>query len=966
MNTVAKVSKTLEENEIDLYTWFRLETALQSYLKAKLKDLPPWAKKKGYSSIEELKQTYIDRLTYEFAVIKKMGFCGYFLIVADGVDFCRKESIPVGPGRGSAAGCLCSFLLRITKIDPIKYDLLFERFLNPDRYSMPDIDTDFSQLYRHRIKEHYTTKYGANRVASIGTFSRMKVRAAVKDIVRSLNLAGNSSDTFRLADKISKTLEEEEDNVTYAEALKSSSEFRAYMQQYPIVAQHVKSCENVLRQMSMHAAGVLISALPLDQELPLIVDKKGMVLTAYDGKTCEGLGYLKLDTLGLKNLDIIADCRDNIKRLRGSVPRMEMDGIDIEPGENPRVINERIESDTDHERKLASKAFRYLREKSTLGIFQCEQPVTQDLLRKGETNSIEDVAAILALIRPGPRKAGSTEVFISRKRKEEPISYIYQQTQEYNTETGMYDGKELVDPVTHDLSFIKEICDETQGLPLFQEQLMKIAVRCAGFTKGESDVLRKAVGKKDAELIAKTGTKLIEALKKGGELNTGCKQETADFLWKKFILPYGSYGFNLSHSIAYGFITYETAWLKANFPGEFYAALLSHESDQEKVNTIISEAKAAGIRFLTPDVNKSTSNFRLVDPTTIVYSLTCMHGVGDAAVQNITGSRPYKSMVDFIGRAGVNSSVTNVLIKGGAFDNTFENERFSRKNYYDFFEDCRRKLKRQTDRLLREALLKQYNYPNLKGDAKKEADVNGTYETPAAFHKRMYEENSAYKQDYDRGELEEIARFEYDWNGPITVSSKGVATAVERESGDDRVEWTLDEILDFEEEIFGTTLSSHRLDPYTRTEQNFLNNAEQHNLEVLGLSENLSLYSVDQEVFIFCQGLRMLTKFAYKKDPKSFVRTFEIEDRNGKGKLTVFEKTYRDLFRNGSTSCFSILDKKTPYRPVMILKCKINDNRGMRGLALDSVLEWTNESQIKEAIKNLKVKELETSSEETG
>ena len=958
------INKTSQEQEIDLYAWYRLETALQSYFRVKLnEELPKWAIKRNFKSLEELKEIYVARIAYEYEVIKKMGFCGYFLIVADGIDFCRKNNIPVGPGRGSAAGSLCSFLLRITKVDPIKYDLLFERFLNPERYSMPDIDNDFSQLHRYRMKEYYTERYGTNKVASIGTFSRMKVRAAIKDIVKSLNLAGNINESFKLAEKISKTLEDEDADITYHTALVSSEEFRRYMEQYPIVAHHIIQCENVLRQMSMHAAGVLISAQPLDEELPLMVDKNGMVLTAYDGKTVESLGYLKLDTLGLKNLDTIADCRENIKKIRGTLPKMDVEGIDIDPkDESVSSVAKRINEDSNIVRQLASRAFKYLREKSTLGIFQCEQGVTQELLRKGETNSIEDIAAILALIRPGPRRAGSTDVYIARKRGE-PISYSYEQTHQYNTSTGNYDGKELKIPIVHDLSCIESICNLTQGLPLFQEQLMKIAVLCAGFTRGESDQLRKAVGKKDANLIKKTGEMFVAGMQKGAELNPGgCSLDTAEFLWKKFILPYGSYGFNASHSISYAMISFETAWLKANFPGEFYAALLSHEADQNKINHIIAEAKASGIRFLPPNINKSTNTFTITDPTTIVYSLTCMKGIADKAAEKIVSGRPYKNMIDFIGRAGVNSNVTTALIKGGAFDDAFTEETVTRKNYFDFFEDARAKLNRQIDRLLREALLKKFNYPNLKGDEKRKASESGSFQTPASFHNSMMETDANYLAEYTLGERREIDNFKYNWSGPVTVSSKGIATAVTRESNDDRSEWLLDEHFDFEEEVYGTALSGHRLDPFSNREKNFIENANNSGLMLLNLAEDLSLYGANQEVFTFCQLTKFNNKFPYRKDPKQFTRIFEIEDRHGKGRLTVFNKTHLDILRDGPISPLSVLEKKLGHRPVAVLKCKITEYNGMRGITLDSIVEWIDEDAIKNAISLSKTNELKLAS----
>jgi DNA polymerase III alpha subunit len=599
--------------ETTSYTWFRLEKALKRFFDLELKEIPLWAKKKNYTDLETLKEVYKQRLIYEFGVVGKMGFLGYFLIVADVIEFCRDSNIPTGPGRGSGAGSLMGFLLQITKIDPIRYGLLFERFLNPERYSMPDYDLDISQLLRGKVKGHLEKKYGRDHVASIGTFSRMKVRAAVKDIVRSLNLGGSTSESFRLAEKISKSLDEEDENLTLSSAMKNP-EFKQYMDKYPEVYEHVERCENILRQMSMHAAGVLISALPLDQELPLIVDKNGMVVTAYDGKTVEALGYLKLDTLGLKNLDIIDYCKRSILKIRGRVPEMSFDGIDIDIKEDPKDIKKRIEEIQDEKTRLASNAYDYFRTGiSTLGIFQCDQPVTQDLLRRGLTNSIEDVAAVIALIRPGPRKAGSTDIFISRKRLEEPIAFFEphpesftneqwdelmkirfpQKYQEYSSATQEEKNKILIavireaivdgkmkeeqlgkqgtedialqfshpdeDPFLQeapilchyaemlankeskgfDFSCIAPVCIETQGLPLYQEQIMAISTACAGFTKGESDVLRKAVGKKDAKLIKQTGEKLVAGL-----IKNGISEFTAWYLWTKYILPYGSYGFN--------------------------------------------------------------------------------------------------------------------------------------------------------------------------------------------------------------------------------------------------------------------------------------------------------------------------------------------------------------------------------------------------------------------------------------
>ena len=418
---------------------------------------------------------------------------------------------------------------------------------------------------------------------------------------------------------------------------------------------------------------------------------------------------------------------------------------------------------------------------------------------------------------------------------------------------------------------------------------------------------------------------------------------------QNFILENGTIAHNCSHSISYAAISYETAWLKANFPVEFYASLLSHEADQDKVNTIISEAKAAGIKFLPPNVNKSTTTFTPLDTETIIYSLTCLKGVGEKAVEKIVNNRPYKNMVDFIGRAGVNSNVTTTLIKGGAFDGAFEDEHVSRKNYYDFFEDSRTKLKRQTERLLRDSLARKFNF---------KTKAQGGTETVTGFHDRMLETNEEYQKLYNNTLSKEIENFSYDWITPVTTTSKGVTTAVPRESNDNRSEWTLEEHLDFEEEIYGTSISGHRLDPFKQSEDNFIRNATSSGLTTLNLAEDLGSYPKGQDLYIFCLGLRLFKESPYKKDPKQFVRIFEIEDRFGKGKVTVFDKTYTSLLKKDSTNPLSVLKKKMSFFPAMIIKCKVNEFNGMRSIMLDSIVEWINEDDIKQKIKDLKLEEL--------
>lgn len=1024
-----------QPHDVDLYTWYRLERALKIYLDS-MNSLPSWAlKKKIASSLPQLKDIYRERLVYEYNTIKKMGFCGYFLIIADAIEFCEREDIPVGPGRGSAAGCLCAFLLKITEIDPIRFKLLFERFLNPDRISMPDIDTDYSQKHRDRVKEYLISKYGKNYTASIGTFSRMKVRAGIKDVVRSLNLGGAAS--FALADKISKTLEDADAEVDYQTAFKEIGEFHDFMITYPQVAFHLEKCEDILRQTSTHAAGVLISSVPLDEEIPLLVDKNGVIVTALDGKTVEAQGYLKLDTLGLKNLDVIADCKRNIKKTRGiDLGKIYYaEPVDYIDGEKKADFEARIAKEP-IEVQYSSRAFKYLREgKSTLGIFQCDQPVTEDLLRRIKTNSIEEIADVLAGIRPGPRKAGSTDIYIRRKNGEEPyekwydlelpdlpekmqedidlhgeraidfyikycediiadveisqrsspekedinLSYSHPSDNDHLTSAPDYvlykarlkALKEKRELSKFDLRYLASICDSSQGLPFFQEQLMQISVKTANFTKGESDTLRKGVGKKDKKVITKVGKMFMEGMQK--TLNASL--EEAEYIWYKFILPYGSYGFNLSHSIAYGKITYDTALLKANFPGEMYASLLSHEDDPTAIAALITEAKSEGIKFLPPDVNISTTTFEIVDPKTIVYSLTCMKGLASAATEKIVARRPFTSMVDFIGKAPVNVNQIASLIMCGAFDNAFKDEKVSRKNYYDFYEDCRTKLFRQTDRLLRDKLQRRFNFiPKSAG---------GEY-SPGDYHKKMMEENQEYRDLYTEWELAEIAAFQYDWQSPLTTKAGGKEiVAVERITKDDRDAWSLEEHLDFEEAITGTAISAHRLDPYHSVESKLKFIAADNDWTLIRLGDDLSKLKVNQEVVVFCYASHFVMKRPYKKDPSQFTRIFAIADRTGIRTISMFDKSYHNLLRkdlprkdpknpnqkikvSGSVNPFTLMEDGEMYssqgglmRPVMLLKLKVNEYMGTRGLAYESMIQWFNLDRTLDEIEKKKRDELE-------
>lgn len=1023
-------------NEETLYFRFQCEKGLKKLFEAfdRSGKIPKWALKRfGEISLEQLKEKYRERFEFEFNVISTLGFAGYFLIVQDNLIFCRKNKIAVGPGRGSAAGCLCSYLLGLVRVDPVKYGLLFERFLNPERVGgLPDIDTDYSINARLQVKDYYAQKYGQDKTCSIGAFNTIKVRAAIKDIVRSLDLGGSKSDSFRLAETIAKTLEDEDDSVTYEQALENA-QFKNYMERYPLIAKYAQQLEGIVRQFSMHAAGVIIAPEPLDNSIPLFVDKKGMVLSAYSGKMMEDMGYVKMDVLGLANLDIIEACKSNISKLHSEkIKGLRLDGIDFDPAkESEEEVNQRIDALPEGSLKQASKAYQLLRRGKTLGIFQCEQQVTADLLRRSRVNSIEEIADILSLIRPGPRKAGSTDIYISRKRKEEEIEYYHPHEQlpeevlERLDESGFKERliqhyqdylekqesvnepkdeleKQRVanDPFTgpfgdflsfapkvcmwldrlesggdgFEFSMIDQICREHQGLPLFQEDLMKIAKQCAGFTAGEADWLRKGVGKKDRKIIKEVGEKFISGLIKGNaELNKeGVRQRLGQYLWYKFILPYGSYGFNCAHSISYGLVTYETAFLKANYPTEFYAALLCEEEDQERINLIIQEAKREGIKFLAPNVNQATGKFEILNKKTIVYALTLMKGVGLTAAEKIAQNAPYKSMHDFIVRSGVNKSVGRILIKGGAFENIFENQT-TRKNYYDFYDDCSMKVKRQILRFLKDRVIRECQLVPTKEVRKINKDKTEEWITkPATDQKsiqKAFEDACAnvdgFADLWDRRIKEEVERFQYDWENPVSEVNKTEVRAVERLSGDDRSQWTHSEVCDFEEEIYGTTITGHRLDSYQEYEKRFKQQIKDSCEIHLPCGEPLTNLQSKEKVELL--GLvipesnlsrpQVTTKRPYAKNPKEFTRRFFLEDRSGKVQIMIFDRDYQAIKKKCKDQDWYVIAEKGLGRSLLSLSCEVNEFNGRKSLNFKSAT-WLNEDEVIDQIKYRKLSEL--------
>ena len=566
------------------------------------------------------RDAYRTRLDYELGVIKSMQFPGYFLIVADFINYAKDEGIPVGPGRGSAAGSLVAYALRITDLDPIRHNLLFERFLNPERRSMPDIDVDFCIRGRDQVIQYVKDKYGADKVAQITTFGTLKAKAAIRDVGRALGLS------FGETDAIAKLVPASRQgfDCPLTEALKQEPRLNQLADEDPRVASlinHALRLEGLTRHSSTHAAGVVISNLPLVDRLPLYQDRDGNIVTQYDMSSVEKIGLIKFDFLGLKTLTLIHDCLDLVRESRGAAPDLQKLALDDE------------------------EAYRLVGSGNTTGIFQLESTGIRDMSVRIKPNCFEDLVAILALYRPGPLDSGMAEEFIKRKSGKEKVSYLHPD--------------------------LTPILKDTYGVIVYQEQVMQIAQTLANYGLGDADILRRAMGKKDPEEMASQRQRFIE----GAQAN-GIRKDQATEIFDQ-METFARYGFNKSHSAAYALVSYHTAWLKAHYPVEFMAALMSSEmGDTDKVIKNLAECRDQGVEVLPPDVNEGGPRFTVVGDR-IRFGLSAVKNVGEKAVEVIQETRertgPFESLVDFCRRVDlkvVNRRVAESLVKCGAFDST--------------------------------------------------------------------------------------------------------------------------------------------------------------------------------------------------------------------------------------------------------------------------------------------------------
>ena len=567
-----------------------------------------------------------DRLQYELDVITRTGYAGYFLITADFIQAARDRDIPVGPGRGSAAGSLVAYSLGITDVCPLEFDLLFERFLNPERVSMPDVDVDFCFERRGEVIEYVRQKYGKDSVGQIVTFGTMKSRAAIKDVGRTLGFTPAETDA------LAKLVPNAPNNsLTVKEAVVQVPEVKKFYQEDPRYRQlldYAIKLEGLSRHTGVHAAGVVIAPGPLDEFIPICTqaskgagagDEERVIVTQYDMNCLEKAGMLKMDFLGLTTLTVIADTIKLVKQTRD---------IDV-------VLETRGFTDDD--------TYRVLRAGRTGGVFQFESPLATDVLKRMRCDRFDDLVASNALLRPGPLDAGMHNVYIKRKRGEEPVSYA--------------------------LPELETILSNTYGVITYQEQVMRIAQVLAGISLAEADVLRKAVGKKDAELIKKELGKFeTKAVAKGHD--AAIIKEIAGQ-----IETFGRYGFNKSHSVAYSVLSYHTAWLKTHYPAEFMAALLSAQiGKSEEVIKYIAEAREMGLEVLAPDVNESGWRFTVVEQKRVRFGLGAVRNVGHGAIDSLLAARadgPFVSLHDLCARVELrlcNKRFFEALICAGACD----------------------------------------------------------------------------------------------------------------------------------------------------------------------------------------------------------------------------------------------------------------------------------------------------------
>ncbi|MCP4881198.1 MAG: DNA polymerase III subunit alpha, partial [Gammaproteobacteria bacterium] len=576
---------------------------------------------------DQQRQVFLDRLAFELDIIIQMGFPGYFLIVMDFIRWAKDNDIPVGPGRGSGAGSLVAYVLEITDLDPLRYDLLFERFLNPERVSMPDFDIDFCMDNRDRVIEYVAQTYGKDAVSQIITFGTMAAKAVVRDVAR---VQGKS---FGLADKLSKLIPFEV-GMTLSKAVEQEEALRNFIdddEEVQEIMEMAFQLEGLTRNVGKHAGGVVIAPTKLTDFSPLYCDEDGAgLVTQYDKGDVEEAGLVKFDFLGLRTLTIVDWAMDmiNERRQNKGLAELVIEDIPLEDG----------------------AVYGLLQRAETTGVFQLESRGMKDLIKRLLPSTFEDIIALVALFRPGPLQSGMVDDFINRKHGRARLAWPHEDYQ---------------------LDSLQPVLEPTYGIILYQEQVMQIAQVMAGYTLGGADMLRRAMGKKKPEEMAKQRAIFLD-----GCVNEGIDKDLSGNIFD-LVEKFAGYGFNKSHSAAYALVSYQTAWLKYHYPAEFMAAVLSADMQNiEKVVILVEECRRMELPLNLPDVNFSHYKFTVNEKDEVVYGLGAVKGVGEGPVSAIIAAReeggPFKDLFDFCQRVGskkINKRVLEALIASGALDN---------------------------------------------------------------------------------------------------------------------------------------------------------------------------------------------------------------------------------------------------------------------------------------------------------
>ncbi len=715
---------------------------------------------------DEITPEIEERCKYELEIINKMGFDAYFLIVWDFINYSKTHGIPVGPGRGSAAGSLVAYSLGITDLDPIRHHLLFERFLNPERVSMPDVDIDFGDG-RERVIDYVTEKYGKDKVCQIITFGTLSAKAAIKAVARVMDIP------FEVSNRVSQLVPSEV-GITIEKALEISPDFKKVYDEDAVQRQIINEAINIegLKQNTgMHAAGVIISHYPLDEICPVQYAKEGNVITEYPKEDCEKIGLLKMDFLGLKNLTIIMQTLRLIKDLKG---------IEIDINKIPLDDKE---------------TYEMLMSGNTDGVFQLESAGMKKLVRDLKPSVFEDLGALVALFRPGPLESGMVTDFVERKHGRQEIKYAH--------------------------PLLESVLKDTYGTIVYQEQIMQIFQVLADYSLGEADMVRRMMGKKKLEEMAKQKVRFVEAASK-----KGMTEQAANELFEQ-IESFAKYCFNRSHSAAYAFVAYQTAYLKAHYPVEYICAMLSNSKDDlDKIQLYIAEAQKLGIKVLPPDINKSRAEF-YTDGTVIRFGLNSIKGVGDSVQQEIAKEKAeggeYKSIADFAQRINpriINRKTLENLSRAGALLCLVP----SRKQMFN-------------------------NIENVLNAAVKESEAK---------------------------ELGQVSLF-------AGMNGSNIGSSYQMQSfelfGSDE-EFTNKELQEFEKEYLGFYLTCHPLESI-RAQLPFLRT---HTIEELKELPNETFVTI-------CGLLSFVRRAATKKDPSKFLKSGIIEDLTGEIAFVAFHQT---------------------------------------------------------------------------